>query len=66
MFTCYVLTNSFHKKSIYHVMCVKKTKFNGKNNAFHKINFLFFYIDHTKYWFFAKLDERTYIIEMYM
>jgi hypothetical protein len=42
IFTCYVLTKSFHKKSTYHVTCVKKTKFSAKNNVFHKINFLFF------------------------
>jgi hypothetical protein len=47
-------------------MCVKKTKFGAKIKAFEKTNFLFFYIDNKQYRLFAKLDERTYIMEMYM
>ena len=66
IFTCYVLTKSFHKKSTYHVTCVKKTKFSAKNNAFHRDKFSLFYIDHKKYWFFVKLSECTYIMEIYM
>jgi hypothetical protein len=63
---CYALKKSFHEKSIYLVLYVKKEKSNDKNKAFQKINFLFCFIEHTKYWLLAKLDEHTYIVEMYI
>jgi hypothetical protein len=36
------LESWFHKISTCHVTCVKKKKIGAKNNAFYKINFLFF------------------------
>jgi hypothetical protein len=54
IFTCYILTKSFHEKSTCCVACVQKIKLGAENKAFHKINFLFFYIEHKKYRFSVK------------
>jgi hypothetical protein len=37
---CYMPTKSFHNKSMRHVTCVKKQKFDAKSKAFDMTNFV--------------------------
>jgi hypothetical protein len=43
IFPCYMLTKFFNEISTCCVACVKKIKFNTKNEAFQKIIFLFLF-----------------------
>jgi hypothetical protein len=60
IFVCYALAKSFNGKSTCCVACIKVTNLGAKKKAF-KNYFLYFYIDHIIYYFFAKLDEHTYM-----